>query len=258
MATGWVKSLSCKTRAFDDVYRPIPNNSPSKTHSFKSISACTDPSKTLLDVLPRKPSKKNPPPPPPQAPLLRVVPAAATRACPSLSELPLGNSSREVVEIIFRSSWSSKGFFPGSIEMLFKVHNPARTSARFEEFRDSVRAGSGPLCPARCAADGNEVLRFHCPRTAAAGIYDAAVLCSFSSAVRTFSGSGAAHDRAGCGRGRNAMLVCRVIAGRVGEGSARPEKDKPGRLDSVRAEKGELVVLDPRAILPCFLIIYKV
>ncbi|KAK1261365.1 hypothetical protein QJS04_geneDACA020502 [Acorus gramineus] len=255
MATAWVRSLSCKSRASHDVYDPIINSIPTNS-PFKSISACTASSKTLLDVIPTthhktKPTNKNPPEKQPEPP---PVPAP-TRPGPNLSSLPNGNSSREVVEIIFRSSWSSKGPFPGTIDMLFKVHSTARTAARFEEFRDSVRARSGSRCTARCAADGNEVLRFHCPRPASARIYDSSVLCSFSSAVRTFSGSGAAHDRAGCGRGRNAMLVCRVIAGRVRDESCSPGS---GRFDSVRGEKGELVVLDPRAVLPCFLIIYKV
>jgi hypothetical protein len=82
--------------------------------------------------------------------------------------------------------------------------------------------------------------------------------------VRTFACSGAAHASAGCGTAspsRRAMLVCRVIAGRV-----RPANDTATRhhsstavdYDSVGMGSGELVVLDSRAVLPCFLIIYKV
>uniref|UniRef100_J3N4S1 PARP catalytic domain-containing protein n=1 Tax=Oryza brachyantha TaxID=4533 RepID=J3N4S1_ORYBR len=52
------------------------------------------------------------------------------------------------------------------------------------------------------------------------------------------------------------MLVCRVIAGRV-----RPAHDHSRHhasdYDSVDMGNGELVVLDSRAVLPCFLIIYK-
>jgi hypothetical protein len=90
-----------------------------------------------------------------------------------------------------------------------------------------------------------------------------------ASAVRTFACSGAAHASVAgaCGgggvtAGRRAMLVCRVIAGRV-----RPANDPSPRhahasgaaaYDSIDMGNGELVVLDSRAVLPCFLIIYKV
>jgi len=54
------------------------------------------------------------------------------------------------------------------------------------------------------------------------------------------------------------MLVCRVIAGRVskrvgleGYGSGELE------FDSASGENGELLVFDSRAVLPCFLVIYK-
>uniref|UniRef100_A0A0D3HGG6 Uncharacterized protein n=1 Tax=Oryza barthii TaxID=65489 RepID=A0A0D3HGG6_9ORYZ len=74
-----------------------------------------------------------------------------------------------------------------------------------------------------------------------------------------FMPSGAAHASAGAGSGRRAMLVCRVIAGRVRSaqhqhGHSRHASD----YDSVDMGNGELVVLDSRAVLPCFLIIYKV
>jgi hypothetical protein len=52
------------------------------------------------------------------------------------------------------------------------------------------------------------------------------------------------------------MLVCRVIAGRV-----RRAGDPPchaGEYHSVDAGGGEIVVLDRRAVLPCFLVVYTV
>lgn len=70
--------------------------------------------------------------------------------------------------------------------------------------------------------------------------------------VRTFAGSGAAHDSCGGVSVRRRMLVCRVIVGRVGG----PEEMELG-LDSVGCGEDEILVLDARAVLPCFLIIYK-
>lgn len=84
--------------------------------------------------------------------------------------------------------------------------------------------------------------------------------------VRTFDGSGGAHASVARGlasSGRRAMFLCRVIAGRVADGgtttgSGEDRVTAPGKEhDSVRVGKGELVVFDRRAVLPCFLIIYK-
>jgi hypothetical protein len=63
------------------------------------------------------------------------------------------------------------------------------------------------------------------------------------------------------------MLVCRVIAGRVRRiaDDAPTEEDSvsAGSYDSVAGCAGiysnleELIVFNPRAILPCFVVIYK-
>jgi hypothetical protein len=185
---------------------------------------------------------------------------------PALTELPAGHSSRQVVEIIFLSSWSplpssaptmapGGGAFAGEVEMLFRVHNQARAVARFEDYRAAVRARAGGA--ARSAADGNEMMRF-----SPAPPHDSSASLRV---VRTFDGSGGAHSAGGSGRGRGAesgrraMFLCRVIAGRVAEGGcSEAEADREG-YDSARGggKAGELVVFDRRAVLPCFLIIYK-
>ncbi|KAG1362193.1 hypothetical protein COCNU_10G004120 [Cocos nucifera] len=284
MATGWVKSLQCKSNALEDVYPPTPSKKPllplscaNSSHAFKDVVFLLPKHPSSL---PKKPSPK-PTPPPQTKPRPRTRPKPKHRPAPpspsapgpahshqfpTLAELPAGHSSRRVVEIIFSSSWSSRGAaFPGEIEMLFRVHNPPRTVARFEEYRTAVRArcAASHSDDARCAADGNEMMRFHCAPSSSASsdaIYDGGEACSEvwspggkAGGVRTFAGSGRAHGSAGGGAGRRAMLVCRVIAGRVRTGS-----DPESAGESVSLPKGELVVFDPRAVLPCFLIIYRV
>lgn len=88
--------------------------------------------------------------------------------------------------------------------------------------------------------------------------------------VRTTATSGRAHDCFGSntdvGGCRKAMLVCRVIAGRVKRiaDDAPQEEDNvlEGTYDSVAGYAGiyanleELIVFNPKAILPCFVVIY--
>ncbi|GJN20074.1 hypothetical protein PR202_gb07401 [Eleusine coracana subsp. coracana] len=174
-----------------------------------------------------------------------------------MAELPEGHSSRRVVELIFSSGWGG-GATP-EVEALFRVHSAARAVARFEEARAAARDHGAA---ARCGADGNEMMRFQCRRGASTDVFGAGVdtcrLGASASAVRTFACSAAAHASAGGGpsTGRRAMLVCRVIAGRVRHASDHPAA--AADYDSVDMGNGELVVLDSRAVLPCFLIIYKV
>lgn len=80
--------------------------------------------------------------------------------------------------------------------------------------------------------------------------------------ILTTATSGKAHDKAGVsedGSEKRAMLVCRVIAGRV-------KKNMDGNMedyDSLAGAVGvysnldELYVSNPKAILPCFVVIYR-
>ncbi|KAL1201692.1 hypothetical protein V5N11_006234 [Cardamine amara subsp. amara] len=223
MPNGWMKSLQCKSKAFDDVY------------NFNSNSCSRKSSHCVKDVIiETRFSKKNPKPDPNLRrlkscrieselnPPTRTRRSKSARTSDALTELPDGHPSRNVVEIIFQSSWSSD-HFPGRIEMIFKVENGSRTVTRFEEYREVVKSRAcvngecaGSTCEedARCLADGNEMMRFYpVPDGINGGAW------SFSGgkgqAVCTFSGSGEAHASCGSGGGRRAMLICRVIAGRV-------------------------------------------
>ncbi|KAK7251167.1 hypothetical protein RIF29_34122 [Crotalaria pallida] len=180
-------------------------------------------------------------------------------------ELPEGHDSRNVVDTIFRTSWGPKQF-SGRVETVFKIQNGAREVSQFEEFREAVkaRAAAAPSKgerwedSVRCVADGNEVMRFLCLDDG--GFYDGAAGNAWSfperkgTAICTFSGSGEADERGGGSWGRRAMLVCRVVAGRVSKELGLLEKRVA--FDSVSEDNGELLVFDSRAVLPCFLIIY--
>ncbi|KAG6685315.1 hypothetical protein I3842_12G106000 [Carya illinoinensis] len=289
MASGWVKSLHCKSRAFEDVHHPNPKQLMLGTSCRKSVQSIKD----VIDSTKHKPKKKpkssspkrqpgskykaEPVSTPPNHSRLSDSAARPVRApdpyLPALMELHEGHPSRNVVEIIFHTSWSPKAF-TGRIEMIFKVQNGSRTVTRFEEYRETVKSRAGSGGPtggatweenARCVADGNEVMRFHClGPTSGGGVYDSrggewVFPGRKGRAICTFSSSGGAHERAGSGRGMRAMLVCRVIAGRVSKQQRVNDlvMDGRGGFDSVSGENGELLVLDSRAVLPCFLIIYK-
>lgn len=202
-------------------------------------------------------------------------------------ELAPDDSGRNIVEIIFKSSWLKKDNPIVKIERILKVHNTPRTVQRFEDCRDSVklRARKNP----RCAADGNELLRFHCATLACSlGARGSSSLCqsvptcgvctiirngfkgtrSEGKGVRTTASSGRAHDCLSGFDGRRAMLVCRVIAGRVRrtEDGILSEEEHVASGSSYESEAGyagvysnleELYVFNPRAILPCFVVIYK-
>ncbi|CAN6227393.1 unnamed protein product [Urochloa humidicola] len=240
----------------------------------------------------------------------------------AVSELGPEDSGRNIVEIIFKSSWQKRDRPICHVDRILKVHNPPRTVARFEAYRDAVRSRCGRATAARAAADGNELLRFHsAPLACKLGLAGATSLCDAATAaaaadtsatasasassspaaaccgvctairqgfapwvgahplgVRTTASSGRAHDCGGSPAAANnggcrAMLVCRVIAGRVRrDGDAAPsaaeEEKAEGPFDSVAGEDAasssvygnleELFVANPRVILPCFVVIYRV
>ncbi|XP_062185713.1 uncharacterized protein LOC133889235 [Phragmites australis] len=239
----------------------------------------------------------------------------------AVSELGPEDSGRNIVEIIFKSSWQKRERPICQIDRILKVHNAPRTVARFEAYRDAVRSRCRAVA-ARAAADGNELLRFHsAPLACALGLNGATSLCAADSTtgagnepppsssatpppanaaaaacgvctairhgfapwvgahplgVRTTASSGRAHDcgasapaqAANVNGGCRAMLVCRVIAGRVRRDGDAAEAAEEGPFDSEAGEDAasssvygnleELFVANPRAILPCFVVIYRV
>ncbi|KAI4340348.1 hypothetical protein MLD38_025195 [Melastoma candidum] len=220
----------------------------------------------------------------------------------AVSELLGEESGMNIVNIIFRAGWSDRDRVP-KIDRILKIHNGQGVLSRFEEHRESVkskaaRIGCGTVSrkrDERCIADGNELLRFHCSTLACdLGVGGNSALCNqqhcnicgiimsgFSpklEGISTLSSGYRAHltvpddivEEFQFMNVKKAMLICRVIAGRV---ATADDADKDGGFDSyvargssgrvgspaaVRADEEELVVFNPRAVLPCFVIVYSV
>ncbi|OEL38484.1 hypothetical protein BAE44_0000500 [Dichanthelium oligosanthes] len=221
----------------------------------------------------------------------------------AVTELVEGDSSRKIVEIICRTSLLKSESSCVRIERVFKVHNTQRTLSRFEEYREAVKlkASKLPKKHPRCLADGNELLRFHGATLSCAlgsggpGGSSSSSLCASdkcavcriirhgfsarkegkagvgvfttSTSGRAFESIEAAGDDGGgdpAGTTRKALLVCRVIAGRVHKPleNLREFAGQTG-FDSLAGKVGpysnieELYLLNPRALLPCFVVICK-
>ncbi|KAJ0974820.1 hypothetical protein J5N97_016785 [Dioscorea zingiberensis] len=161
----------------------------------------------------------------------------------AVTELVEGDSSRKIVEIICRASWLKTESNCGRIERVLKVHNMQKTLARFEEYRETVKIKASKLSKKhpRCLADGNELLRFHGTTISCSlGMNGSSSLCTLEKCsvcriirngftmqeetnehigVFTTATSGRAFESIQVSEDdpftRKALLVCRVIAGRV-------------------------------------------
>ncbi|CAL9130189.1 unnamed protein product [Musa textilis] len=210
----------------------------------------------------------------------------------AVTELLEGDSSRKIVEIICKASWLKSESSCGRLERVLKVHNMQKTLTQFEEYREMVkiRASKLPKKHPRCLADGNELLRFYGTTVCCSlGINGSSNLCTsdkcnvcrilrhgFSKRKEMKGGLGmfttstsrralelvqVLEDHPSI---RKALLICRVIAGRV-----HKPMDKLQNLagqygfDSVAGKVGpyasieELYLLNTRALLPCFVVICK-
>ncbi|XP_065876904.1 uncharacterized protein [Euphorbia lathyris] len=214
----------------------------------------------------------------------------------AVSELSDGDSGKNIVYIIFKTGWSCKEKNP-EINRILKIHNSPKIVSRFEEYREIVkgkaaRNGGVRRRDERCIADGNELLRFYCStfmcdlgEKGKSGICNeqycsvcGIIKSGFSGkmdGISTLSSSYRAHvaipadieEEFKFMNVKRAMLVCRVVAGRVG--CEMMKEDGGGGYDSLvgrnggsgihsRLDEEELVVFNPRAVLPCFVIVYNV
>ncbi|KAE9598606.1 putative transcription factor C2H2 family [Lupinus albus] len=213
----------------------------------------------------------------------------------ALSELSGSDPGHNIVQIIFKSGWPENSN-PPNITRILKINNSTKILSKFEEYREIVKAKAARAITRRrderCIADGNELMRFHCSTfLCELGLNGDSKICSqqfcnicgiiksgFSSkldGISTMSSSWKAHmsipeeveQEFHFMNVKRAMLVCRVIAGWVGSVSDEVDKQN-GEFDSLMARGGcgvhtrldeeELLVFNPRAVLPCFVIVYGV
>ncbi|KAJ4903234.1 zinc finger (C2H2 type) family protein [Raphanus sativus] len=222
----------------------------------------------------------------------------------AVTELTDGESSTNIVKIIFNSGWpdhQGNNKAP-EIHRILKIHNSPKILARFEEYRELVKAKAARTSRSdeRCVADGNELLRFYCSTfmcdlgrnggsslcghqyCSVCGIIGAGFspkLDGIATLATGWRGHAAVPEEVEVEFGfmnvKRAMLVCRVVAGRVGCDMIEDDDvDKSdGGFDSVvgqgsggsnksgallRIDDEELLVFNPRAVLPCFVIVYTV
>ncbi|KAD6119866.1 hypothetical protein E3N88_11137 [Mikania micrantha] len=215
----------------------------------------------------------------------------------AVSELFDDDPGKNIVRIIFETGWPATGKNP-MIYRVMKINNCPKILTRFEEYREIVKSTAARNAGARrrderCIADGNELLRFHCSTFLCdLGQNGNSSICShqycsvcgiirvgFSSkmdGISTYSTSWKGHvalpddieDEFRFMHVKRAMLVCRVIAGRIGYDPEMGDKEDPGYDSLVGREPGgtqarldeedELIVFNPRAVLPCFVIAYTV
>ncbi|XAR58923.1 hypothetical protein NMG60_11014504 [Bertholletia excelsa] len=214
----------------------------------------------------------------------------------AVSEPIDGDPCNNIVRIIFGAGWPGDAKAP-NIHRVMKINNRPKTLARFEQYRESVKARAGRNGPARrrderCIFDGNELMRFHCATLlcdlgqngnfsvcsdqccSACGIISSGFSLKMDG-ISTLPTSWRAHaaipedmeKEFEFMNVKRAMLVCRVIAGRVGCETDFVDKEDPGFDSVVGAGQGahmrldgedELLVFNPRAVLPCFVIVYSV
>ncbi|KAK6935748.1 hypothetical protein RJ641_032778 [Dillenia turbinata] len=213
----------------------------------------------------------------------------------AVSELIDGDSGNNIIRIIFNTGWKNTRKTP-RIHRILKIHNSPRILSRFEEYRETVKSKASRngvmKRDERCVVDGNELLRFHCSTFLCnLGHNGNSSICNnqycsvcgiirsgFSpklDGISTPSTSWRAHvvipdeieEEFAFMNAKRAMLVCRVVAGRIAYDSVDVDKEDGG-FDSLagrssgiqmsKVDEDELLVFNPRAVLPCFVIMYSV
>ncbi|XP_027338114.1 uncharacterized protein LOC113852055 [Abrus precatorius] len=201
------------------------------------------------------------------------------------------DSSRQIIEIICETNSVDSESMLGQIDCILKVQNIPKTLACFEEYREMVKVKAEKLQKKhpRCVADGNELLRFHGTTIACSlGINSSYKLCTLEycgicqimrhgfSTNKEFQGALGVYTTSTSGKAfdsimttdermflRKSVIVCRVIAGRIYTPLEEIEEKVDSEFDSLAAklyghsDVEELYVLNPKALLPCFVVIYK-
>ncbi|XP_051128838.1 uncharacterized protein LOC127249847 [Andrographis paniculata] len=191
-------------------------------------------------------------------------------------ELDIGDPTRNIVEMIFGASSSNVRKRSRRVRRVLKVNNSAEALHKFEEYREDVKKASfyGNSWHPRSAVDGNEMRQFYtttmncCGRKMAPqgsqlcvdptcrvcrviqSGFDTSYNRMFGIRLSMYSDV-ASEEVAGNGnrKGKNvkgAVIICRTIAGKLAG------VDGKGLIAGARS----LVLCDPTAVLPCFVVVF--
>lgn len=264
MLAVWVslkENVNCVAKLSDVVGRPEKNCGNSRTQN---------PEKELVHQL-RNPFREA---------LFRPI-HPKTQFC----ELNVGDPSRNIIELIFQSASMdpSKSKPSWKIKRVLKVKNSIEVLKRFEDYREKVikKANQQHERHPRSTIDGNELLLFYgttmaccrkpkpvpelCkdPSCRACRIIHSRFDMEFTrkNGVRLSTSSEEVCDNMvsfKLKKLKRAVIVCRVIAGSIGNtiDGAREDFDSIGRIGR-HSNLEYLVVPNPSAILPCFLIVFN-
>ncbi|PIA58158.1 hypothetical protein AQUCO_00500233v1 [Aquilegia coerulea] len=201
-----------------------------------------------------------------------------------LLNLHIGDPSRNIIEIIFRTSSTRHSKNNRKIERVFKVKNPINSLGDFEEYRESVKkkAYDRNIEHLRIVVDGNELLLFYNTTMSCCSckLKKMSELChnldcgvcriiesGFETKEMKRNGIQLSANSDTCSNQvvvtnekdvKKAAVVCRVIAGRVAN---TVEVGSGEGFDSFSTRElcsmsEHLYVNNPHAILPCFVILW--
>ncbi|KAF1887775.1 hypothetical protein Lal_00023783 [Lupinus albus] len=211
-------------------------------------------------------------------------------ACVAVIKLHKQDSSWQIIEKICQTSYTSSDSKATEIESILKVLNHQKTFTTFEECREVAMTYAEKLQDnnklSRFLVNGNELLRFHGTTIACTlGMsndssnrlctFDQCGLChilrhGFSTKNQDFDGvvgilTNSTSEKAFYSIGSYEKMVLRkVIAGRIHNPLQEIQEmvtdsgfDSLVKKISDESDIEELHILNPRAILPCFVVIYK-
>ncbi|KAK6230158.1 hypothetical protein QUC31_001676 [Theobroma cacao] len=199
-------------------------------------------------------------------------------------ELSIGDPSRNIIELIFKRASVDPSKPPWKIKRVLRVKSSMDALESFEEYREKVmrKAYEQHKRHPRSVVDGNELLLFYGTTMACCSrkLKQVSELCKDPSCracriihsrfdmeftrnngIRLSTSSEEVSDGMVSFKLKNlkrAVIVCRVIAGRISNtiDGVYEECDSIGR-EGPQSNLEYLIVQNPCAVLPCFLIVFN-
>ncbi|KAM5585339.1 hypothetical protein ABKV19_004637 [Rosa sericea] len=199
-----------------------------------------------------------------------------------LFELKNGDPSRNIIEMIVRKASMNPSKPSGRIKSVLKVNNSIETLERFEKYREKVKkmAKERYMRHPRSIVDGNELMRFYgTTMTCCNGEsrrdpelcngptcrvcrliksnFDTEYVLENGIELSTSSENTIAVTRAT--KAKRVVIVCRTIAGSIinVDDKEHDESDSIGNRNLHSTTTEYLLVQNPSAALPCFVIVFN-